>query len=275
MNYRTLCVKAGNPAPPSDYTVWCTPVTEAEYNRLASPNSRGPVYEIGYLPGDLRGEKYDKVNLFLERSTCLSYITFLVSEGIASASTRYVLLEIPVKNVRLFDHVAGHKSTFFNRDGCITWAINNNSDYTLNGVEKSLQRVYWMEIPNGIGGILRALCWERGFAWDFWVARKIAEELPTILTYYKNHPLARIEDHDLFYFYRNLILYIGVHAVNVFNADTNQRMRELVDLLGLRLERPYKTMDCLRGSTQLADFFISDMEIDQAELSRAAAEIHE
>ena len=84
-----------------------------------------------------------------------------------------------------------------------------------------------------------------------------------------------IEDHDLFYFYRNLILYIGVHAVNVFNADTNQRMRELVDLLGLRLERPYKTMDCLRGSTQLADFFISDMEIDQAELSRAAAEIHE
>ena len=111
VNYRTLCVKAGNPAPPSDYTVWCTPVTEAEYNRLASPNSRDPVYEIGYLSGDLRGEKYDKVNLFLERSTCLSYITFLVSEGIVSASTRYVLLEIPVKNVRLFDHVAGHKST--------------------------------------------------------------------------------------------------------------------------------------------------------------------
>ena len=75
-------------------------------------------------------------------------------------------------------------------------------------------------------------------------------------------------------FYRNLLTYIGVHATNVFESTTNQHMKQLVDYMGMSLQRPHKTMDCLRGSTQLATYYTSDMEIDQAELHRAARGEH-
>ena len=115
VTYRNVSSKVGSTTP-ADYTTWFTVITTNEYNRLASPTSRDPVFEIGYIPGDLRGANYDKVNLFLEKTTCISYIVYLIIEGVVPNADKFVLLELPVKNLHLFRHIGGHGSDFFDRE---------------------------------------------------------------------------------------------------------------------------------------------------------------
>ena len=273
VTYRNVSSKVGSTTP-ADYTTWFTVITTNAYNRLASPTSRDPVFEIGYIPGDLRGANYDKVNLFLEKTTCISYIIYLITEGVVPNADKFVLLELPVKNLHLFRHIGGHGSDFFDRDNMsLTWAIHAGSVYYLKTIEKSLQKVSYMSF--NIGTVLDRLSWSNGFAWDYWCCRKIQDELPALLDYLATHHEARAHEHEGYMFYRNLMAYIGVHATTVFGATTNQNMQKLIDYMGMRLQRPHKTMDCLRGSTQLADFYTSDMEIDQAEQHRAAVGLHE
>ena len=61
VTYRNVCSKFGV-TKPADYRF--TVITTDEYNRRASPTSRDPAEEVLYIPGDLRGANYDKVNLF-------------------------------------------------------------------------------------------------------------------------------------------------------------------------------------------------------------------
>lgn len=177
-------------------------ITTDEYNRLASPTSRirDPVFEIGYIPGDLRGDRYDKVNLFLEKTTCVSYMPFMVTEGIVPACTKYILLEISVQNKRLFNHVGAHGSGFFNRVGVsTTWAIHTGSTYILDTMEKSLHKVSYMNLSNGVGGLLTALSWQNGYGWDFWCVRKVKEELPSLLEYIATHHEAKIQEQKIYF----------------------------------------------------------------------------
>ena len=272
VTYRNVSSKVGA-ITPTDYTTWFTVITTDEYNRLASPTSRDPVFEIGYLPGDLRGSNYDKVNLFLAKTTCVSYIVFLITEGVVATSGKFVPLELPVKNLRLFCHIGGHGSDFFDRDCMsLTWAVHAGAVYYLDATEKPLQRVSYM--TSNIGSILDRVSWSNGYAWDYWCVRKIKDDLPTLLQYLATHHEAHAHEHEGYMFYRNLMAYIGVQATTVFGATTNQNMQKLIHYMGIRLQRPHKTMDCLRGSTRLATFYISDMQIDQAELHRAATGIH-
>ena len=236
VTYRNVSSKVGSTTP-ADYTTWFTVITTNEYNRLASPTSRDPVFEIGYIPGDLRGANYDKVNLFLEKTTCISYIIYLITEGVVPNADKFVLLELPVKNLLLFRHIGGHGSDFFDRDNMsLTWAIHAGSVYYLKTIEKSLQKVSYMSF--NIGTVLDRLSRSNGFAWDYWCCRKIQDELPALLDYLATHHEARAHEHEGYMFYRNLMAYIGVHATTVFGATTNQNMQKLIDHMGMRLQRP-------------------------------------
>ncbi len=155
-----------------NYTDWLHCLVHGDHNGWVQPFGityvQGPSFEIGYIPGDLRGSNYDKVNLFLEKTTCISCIVFLITEGIV-APDKFVLLELPVKNLRLFRHVGGHGSDFFDRDCMsLTWAVHAGAVYYLDATEKSLQRVSYMTIKDDIGSILDRLSWSNGYAWDYW-----------------------------------------------------------------------------------------------------------
>ena len=50
-----------------------------------------------------------------------------------------------MQNKELFNHVGASESGFFNRDGVsTTWAINSGTNYKLDIVDKSLQKVLYM-----------------------------------------------------------------------------------------------------------------------------------